>query len=179
MTTAYQISSSIMMVKDLFFGWVMIRNEVELYIMADMDEQALHTLLENIPTTVTYEEIRKHIQKLLMERALEAAKQKAVQHIENKRQTLYDQQQAAIKARQEQAITERHSSIVKLAESADMWFQNCTPLTAFELKNEVGYVYARIVPGVHEYVLMTKNHEVVCRQEKLIDIAKFVANRWW
>lgn len=179
MTTVYQIGKDTMLTKDMIFGWVLIRNADELVVMSTLSIDQLQAMLEIIPNTPIYEEVRKYIFAEIATKQNEELAYKAQQLLNENAQKLAVQQQQDWKAKQQKADQTRLESAQHLENLMRDWFEQSNKFKIYEVKDETGHVYARVVPGLDSYTLLTPINTVVTAERKLSHIVSAILNRWW
>ena len=179
MSTVYQIGTSTFLTKDMVFGWVLIHNHQELDVVSTMSTKQLQALIDTIPNTPIYEEVRKYVFTQMALKQHEELELKAQQLLRDNLQQLLTQQQQELAAKQKEADRQRIEAAKRLQDLMDDWFEKTDCMKVYDVKDDSGYVYAQVVPGLDSYTLITPNGSVVAVESKTAHIVTAIFKRWW
>lgn len=177
MTTVYQIARDTVLAKDIVFGWVVIRDG-ELYLINAMELTPLTNLAELIPNNPIYEEVRKYIFNQIEVKKNEQLALKTQETLTQKVSSLLTQQEELWKKQQEKLQQERLESARHLVNTIRSWFDKNVPWRVYEICNDAGYVYARVVPCDKSFTLLSRSGEVVVMSQDLTEIVAAIFRRW-
>lgn len=179
MTTVYQIGTSTFLTKDMVFGWVLIHNDQELDVVSTMSAKQLQALIDTIPNTPIYEEVRKYVFTQMALKQHEELELKAQQLLRDNLQQLLTQQQQELAAKQKEADRQRIEAAKRLQDLMDDWFEKTDCMKVYDVKDDSGHVYAQVVPGLDSYTLIKPNGSVVAVESKTAHIVTAIFKRWW